>query len=182
MQRVPYLWLVYSCGGVFALAVYFVLPADPQALLYTAVGVSAALAMVAGVVIHRPAAPLGWLLLAAGQVSYATGDTLYLVVGEGIAVDVCYLGMYVFILVALVLFVRRRIPRGGSATLVDPAVLVIAAGVLWWAYVIAPVAAGGEATALLTPTRFSALRGYPSARGCTSATALGRPPPVFLPL
>jgi two-component system cell cycle response regulator len=149
IQRVPHLWLVYSCVGTFALAVYFVLPLDPQALLYTAVGVSAALAVVAGVVIHRPAAPLGWLLLAAGQVSYATGDTLYLVIGEGIAVDVCYLGMYVFILVALILFVRRRIPRGQSATLIDPAVLVIAAGVLWWVYVIAPVAAGGDATALV---------------------------------
>lgn len=149
VQRAPYLWLVYSSAGVFALALYFVLPADPQALLYTLVGVSAALAVVAGVVIHRPAAPLGWLLLAAGQVSYATGDVLYLVIGEGTAVDVFYLGMYVFILVALIMFVRRRIPRGESATLVDPAVLAIAAGVLWWVYVIAPLAADGETTALV---------------------------------
>jgi diguanylate cyclase (GGDEF)-like protein len=149
MQRVPHLWLVYSCVGAFAVLVYFLLPADPQALLYTVVGVSAALAMVAGVVIHRPAAPVGWLLLAAGQVSYATGDVLYLVIGEGTAVDVCYLGMYVFILIALIMFVRRRIPRGESATLVDPAVLVIAAGVLWWVYVIAPLAADGETTALV---------------------------------
>ena len=149
MQRVPHLWLVYSCAGLFALVVYFLLPPDPKAVLYTAVGVSAALAVIAGVVIHRPAAPLGWLLLAAGQVSYATGDILYLIIGEGTAVDVCYLGMYVFILVALIMFVRRRIPRGESATLVDPAVLVIAAGVLWWVYVIAPLAADGETTALV---------------------------------
>jgi diguanylate cyclase (GGDEF)-like protein len=148
-QRAPLLWLVYSGIGLFCLALYFVLPYDPQQLLYTAVGVSAALAVVAGVLIHRPAAPLGWLLLAAGQVSYATGDVLYLIIGEGTAVDVCYLGMYVFILVALIMFVRRRIPRGESATLVDPAVLVIAAGVLWWVYVIAPLAADGETTALV---------------------------------
>jgi diguanylate cyclase (GGDEF)-like protein len=149
VQRVPYLWWVYFAAGAVALVVYFLLPADPQAMLYTGIGVSAALAMVAGVAIHRPAAPLGWLMLAAGQVSYATGDVLYFVIGEGTAVDVCYLGMYVFLIFGLVVFVRRRIPRGDAATLIDPAVLAIAAGVVWWVYVIAPLATDSEATALV---------------------------------
>jgi two-component system, cell cycle response regulator len=149
VQRVPYLWLVYFAAGVIALIVYFLLPSEQQAGLYTAVGISAALAVVIGVVIHRPAAPIGWLMLAAGQVSYATGDVIYLFVGEGTAVDVCYLGMYVFLILALIMFVRRRIPRGDSATLIDPAVLAIAAGVVWYVYVIAPLAAGGDATVLV---------------------------------
>jgi hypothetical protein len=52
---------------------------------------------------HPPAAaPLGCLLLAAGQISYATGDILYFIIGEGTPVDVCYLGMYVFLIIALI--------------------------------------------------------------------------------
>jgi two-component system, cell cycle response regulator len=149
VQRVPHLWWVYYAVGVLALVVYFLLPAEQQSALYTSVGVSAALAVVLGVVIHRPAAPLGWLMLAAGQVSYATGDVIYFVAGEGTAVDVCYLGMYVFLILGLVVFVRRRIPRGDAATLIDPAVLAIAAGVVWWVYVIAPLTADRETTALV---------------------------------
>jgi two-component system cell cycle response regulator len=148
-QRVPSLWLVYFSVGVLALVVYFLLPTFPQALLYTAIGVSTALAVVAGVAIHRPAAPLGWYLLAAGQVAYATGDVIYLFTRESTAVDLCYLSMYVFMIIALVLFVRRRIPRGDSATLIDPAMLVVAAGVVWWVYVIVPLTADGGATAMV---------------------------------
>jgi len=145
----PHLWLIYYGLGVFALAIYFLLPEQQKSALYTGVGVSAALAVVIGVIIHRPAAPLGWLMLAAGQISYATGDVLYFVKGEGTAVDVCYLGMYVFLIFGLVVFVRRRIPRGDAATLIDPALLAIAAGVVWWVYVIAPLAADRETTALV---------------------------------
>jgi len=149
VQRAPYLWLAYLAGGLLVISVYFLLSESQKAWLYTTVGVSAAFAVVLGVVIHRPAAPLGWLLLAAGQISYATGDILYFIIGEGTPVDVCYLGMYVFLIIALIVFVRRRIPRGDAATLIDPAVLAIAAGVLWWIYVIAPLAAAGDATALV---------------------------------
>jgi two-component system cell cycle response regulator len=148
-QRVPSLWLVYFFVGVAALVVYFLLPTSPQALLYTAIGISTAVAVVAGVLIHRPAAPVGWFFLAAGQVAYATGDIVYLFTRESTAVDLCYMSMYVFMIMALVQFVRRRIPRGDSATLIDPAILVVAAGVVWWVYVIVPLTAGGEATAMV---------------------------------
>ena len=120
VQRAPYLWLAYLAGGLLVISVYFLLSESQKAWLYTTVGVSAAFAVVLGVVIHRPAAPLGWLLLAAGQISYATGDILYFIIGEGTPVDVCYLGMYVFLIIALIVFVRRRIPRGDAATLIDP--------------------------------------------------------------
>jgi two-component system, cell cycle response regulator len=149
VQRVPQLWWIYFAAGVVALVVYFLLPVDQGSVLYTGIGISAALAMVVGVVIHRPAAPLGWLLFAAGQISYATGDVLYFIIEEGTPIDVCYLGMYVFLILGLVVFVRRRIPRGDAATLIDPAVLAIAAGLVWWVYVIAPLAASGDATVLI---------------------------------
>ena len=147
-QRMPLLWLLYVSFGVVGIVVYFMLPTRPQSLLYTAIGISAALAVVAGVAIHRPAAPLGWFFLAAGQVTYATGDVIYLFTRENIVVDLCYLSMYVFMILALVQFVRRRIPRGDSATLIDPAMLVVAAGVVWWVYVIVPLAADGGATVM----------------------------------
>lgn len=149
VQRVPYLWRVYYGVGVVAMVLYFALSPDQKEWLYTAIGVSAALAVVVGVLVHRPAAPLGWLLLAAGQISYAAGDVIYFILGEGNIVDGCYLGMYVFLIFALIVFVQRRIPRGDAATLIDPAVLAIAAGVIWWVYLIAPLAADGDTTALV---------------------------------
>src|SRR6185503_16322356 len=105
VQRMPHLWWIYYAFGFFALAVYFLLPAGQKSALYTGIGISAALAVVVGVILHRPAAPLGWLMLAAGQISYATGDVLYFIKGAengGTAVDVCYLGMYVFLIFGLV--------------------------------------------------------------------------------
>jgi two-component system, cell cycle response regulator len=142
----PHLWLGYAAFGVIAIVVYYLLPAERQSTLYTVIGVSAALAVIVGVLVHRPAAPLGWLLLAAGQVSYATGDIVYFIIDEGIVIDLLYLGMYLLITLALVVFVRRRIPRGDAATIIDPAVLAIAAGAVWWVYLIAPLAADSEAT------------------------------------
>jgi two-component system, cell cycle response regulator len=149
VQRVPHLWWIYVAIGLLVLAVYFLLPVEQKSVVYTVIGVSAALAMVVGVLIHRPAAPLGWLLLAAGQISYATGDVLYFVIEEGTPIEICYLGMYAFLILGLLVFVRRRIPRGDSATLIDPAVLAIAAGVVWWVYIIAPLAANSETTVLI---------------------------------
>jgi hypothetical protein len=73
----PLVWRSYLGAGVLAAGAVLLLPAVPEALLVIAVSASAALAIVAGIVRHRPPARAAWWLLAAGQGLFALGDVLF---------------------------------------------------------------------------------------------------------
>ena len=63
----------------FAVLVHRLLPTGslPQNLVYDGIGMAAVAAIVAGVLIYRPERPQPWLLLAAGQLLFVTGDALW---------------------------------------------------------------------------------------------------------
>jgi diguanylate cyclase (GGDEF)-like protein len=149
-RQAPRRWLAYLVGGAVAVAMYLALPTGGalQGVLFTLLAGSTTAALVTGVVLHEPAARLGWMLLAAGQLLSAIGDAVDFVRPGAVWADACYLGMYVLITAALVVFVRRRTPGWDAATLIDAAVLAIGTGVIWWLYLIVPLTEDRHADAM----------------------------------
>jgi diguanylate cyclase (GGDEF)-like protein len=145
-RRRPWVFAGFLTAGVTTVMAYYLLPLfDPgrtsQDLLFTATAGTAAVAVLVGVALHRPASRMPWLLLAAGQASYAAGDALYFALGgdSPSLSDVFYLGMYLLFAAGLVVFVRRRTPGWDAPALLDAAVVAISAGVVWWVYIIPPM-------------------------------------------
>jgi hypothetical protein len=56
---------------------------------------------------------------------------------------------------ALAIFIRRRTPGWHAPTWIDATVLGTAATLMWWIYVIAPVAAGADLSPAATATAVS---------------------------
>ncbi|HEX8629578.1 MAG TPA: GGDEF domain-containing protein [Catenuloplanes sp.] len=153
----------FLAGGAAAVLGYYLLPAVAvgplantdlaQGVLFTAVSAAAAVAIVAGVAVHRPARPLPWLILAAGQVAFTVGDGLDVFVfhvldsdGYPTVADPSYLLGYPLMAWSLTIFVRRRTPGWQVATLIDAMVIAIGVGLLGWVYVIEPIATAPDVT------------------------------------
>jgi diguanylate cyclase (GGDEF)-like protein len=153
-------WLWLLTGGVVGLGAYYAAPllgvgATAQNVFYLVLGFVGMGATVAGVLRHRPERPLPWLLLAAGLASFTVGDVIWFVnhdLRDSAAFpdtsDVFYLAQYPFYGAALFVLVRRRTPDRHAATVIDAAVVTVSAGLLWWVYLLAPIAADPEFTVL----------------------------------
>ena len=130
-----------------AVLVHRLLPTGslPQNLVYDAVGVAAVAAIVAGVVIYRPERPQPWLLLAAGQLLFVTGDALWTILelmGESpfpSIADVAYLLGYPLLVVAFLMAIRLRVRGGDRAGLLDGAILASACALVGWVVLVRPV-------------------------------------------
>ncbi|GIE97526.1 hypothetical protein Ari01nite_49910 [Paractinoplanes rishiriensis] len=138
------------CGGTLPVGIYFLLPAGSlaQNLTYNAVGLLSAVFIVAGVRRYRPARPALWYLFAAGQLASVAGDVTWEIYAYVLdqepfpsLADVFYLGTYPLLLAGLVLLVRDR--RGRDLTgLIDAAILATGLGLVFWVFVLHPIAAG----------------------------------------
>ena len=136
----------YLTLGLVVVAVDMMLPAGlTRDALFCLVGFSTVAAVVAGVRLNRPRAPLAWYLAAGSIASSILGQVVYVwyanVVGPvpfPSAADVFYLGSYPPLALALLVFVRSCSPRGASAALLDSALLTVGVGLLSWVWVIAP--------------------------------------------
>lgn len=141
-------WLVYAAAGVAALAAFLVLPPAtlPQSVLYDAVALSSALAILLGVWVHRPATPWPWLLMAAGLLSFFVGDVIWVVHtlrGEDMfpsAADLFYLSGYPFLAAGLLLGIRSRLRGGDRSGLLDASILTTSVTILAWTIQIGPMA------------------------------------------
>jgi diguanylate cyclase (GGDEF)-like protein len=148
-------------AGLLAIGAYYGLAAAPGVpdAVASAVfaGFSGLTALVLAVVAvkMRSAARGPWLLLAAGQASYTVGDSLYWYTDFVLhtepfpsLADAFYLAQYPLMVGALIGLVRRRTPGWQSATLIDAAIVATAAGLLWWVYVIQPLATAPDLSSL----------------------------------
>jgi len=137
----------YVAGGAAAWAAYFLAPGlRGNGLLFDALSLSAALAIVAGVRRHRPEHALAWYCLAAAQLAFVVGDLVYYSfdlpypnVG-----DFFYLVFYPLEAAGLVLLVRHRTPGRDRASLIDAGIISLGLGVLSWVFLIGPNAATAE--------------------------------------
>ena len=65
----------FLTGGVALTGIYFLVSnLTAQSVIYDGIGIAAACAIAAGVVVHRPHARLPWLLFALGNLCSAAGD------------------------------------------------------------------------------------------------------------
>ncbi|WP_432991276.1 putative bifunctional diguanylate cyclase/phosphodiesterase [Dactylosporangium sp. CA-233914] len=133
---------------VGALSVVYYLTPDStlRTLEWTAIAALSAVALVTGVVAHRPRRPLPWLLAAAGLGSYTVGEWLFylpqLAHGEdagGLGLsDAFYLAMYPCLAGALAILVRRQNPGGDRAALLDGTIVTVGGALLTWVFLIEP--------------------------------------------
>ncbi|NUT54961.1 MAG: response regulator [Thermoleophilia bacterium] len=149
---------VLAFGGLAAalIAVHYLLPrgSGAQGLLYEAVGIASVVAVVAGLVLHRPARVAHLVLLALGLTATAVGDALFnyqqFVAGGASAsstADLAYVLAYVGYIGSVALVARRRHTAALSDAL-DAAIVTIGAGLLFWTILIQPIAADESAPVL----------------------------------
>jgi diguanylate cyclase (GGDEF)-like protein len=145
-------WLGYLAAGLVAIVGYYLIPAQgagvpARVTVYCATSVSAAVAVLVGLLRNRPRARLPWVLLGLSQVVYAIADTTFYVRHYLLGLtdypslsDPFYLGHYPLVVLALLLLIRRRTPGRDLPSVLDASVLAVVAAMLSWLYLIAPQA------------------------------------------
>ena len=158
-------WTLGICAVL--IAAYPFLPDAAQLVIYHLIGLVAVGGIVAGVRLHRLPRPLPWLLLAAGQLAFTLGDSLWdlydRVLGASPSpspADMLYVSGYPLLAAGLAMLGRRRSAAGGSADLIDAAIVTIGASVVSWVFLISPYV--GDAS-LHTAERLVAIA-YPVGR------------------
>jgi len=147
-----------ACYGIWMAvltAAYYALPGW-HIVLWSAIGVTSAAAVVVGVVIRRPSRRGPWLLLAAALVTFAAGDTTYNVMTGVLgqdnpfpsAADVLYLAMYPLLAAGLLGFIRYRTARGDRAGLLDALIVTAGLTLLSWVFLIVPYVRNTDLTVL----------------------------------
>ncbi|MFE9775353.1 EAL domain-containing protein [Streptomyces sp. NPDC005931] len=124
---------------------YYVFPT--QRLIFVAIGATGVVGILLGVLINRPAHRLPWLLLAAGNFAFASGQAAQIVliqfheeyVFPSIA-DGFYLVAYPLYAAGLLGFVRWRTSWRDHASLIDALTLTVGMALLSWIFLIEPYA------------------------------------------
>jgi len=146
----PWSWFLMS--GAVIIGVYFALSADSsygvrvsKVAAYCLVSGAAAAALVLGLRRNRPDQVRPWLWFLAGQMIYFVADCTFYVRHDLLGLtaypsisDFLYLARYPFIVIALVLFIRRRTPGRDRPALLDAAILGIGAATLVWVFLLNP--------------------------------------------
>ncbi|HEY7666501.1 MAG TPA: ATP-binding protein [Actinomycetota bacterium] len=138
-------WLYLLVGGVILTAFVFV-HAIRVGWLYNLIGVSAVVAIWAGVRMHRPHQRLAWYLVAAGLALWVSGDVITYNYERFFGTeppfpsigDLLYLSVYPFLIAGLLLLLRRRSPGSDRASLIDSLIVTIGVGTLSWVFLLAP--------------------------------------------
>ena len=109
------------------------------------IGLSGVSAIVAGVVINRPARKLPWLLLAAALASFTAGQVSFLVaqlIGTPLPfpsfADVLYLLTYPLYAAGLLIFIWWRTPGRDRRSVIDALTLTVGLALLSWIYLVLP--------------------------------------------
>ena len=134
----------YTAWMVLLLAVYYRLP-GLRVEAWGLIGLTGVIAIVAGVVINRPARKLPWLLLAAALASFIAGQMSYLVAQLTGTVlpfpsyaDVLYLLTYPLYAAGLLVFILWRTPDRDRRSLIDALTLTAGLALLSWIYLVLP--------------------------------------------
>ena len=152
-MRKAQLWHWWLAAGALAIAGYYLVPEGSPAgtLLYSGIGMASGLAVLVAVRRYRLPRPAMWYWIAASLFASTIGDILYdhykyvlVKVAYPSFADVCYLASYPFMLIGLLLLVRGR--RGRIADLIDAAIVATGLGLVFWVFVLHPMAAGAAAS------------------------------------
>ena len=109
------------------------------------ISLSGVVAVLAGVLVNRPARKVPWLLLAAALASFGAGQLSFLIAARLRVVlpfpsyaDVLYLSEYVLGAAALLIFIYWRTPDGDRRSLIDALTLTAGVALLSWTFLIRP--------------------------------------------
>jgi signal transduction histidine kinase len=147
-----WLWVAYLVAGLIATGTYFLLPWNTigQGFVYDGIGVSAAVAVVVGTRLHRPAQRLPWYFFAVGLLAFAVGDTIFNLYDKvwhrnppvPSAADVFYLSGYPFLAAGLALLIGRVEAGRRLAGLIDAAIFSTAFALVQWVFLMDDIAHG----------------------------------------
>ncbi len=151
-------WLWYLIAGSLLTYLYVVVPAFQRGStlhgpLINVLGLSGAIAILAGMRMHRPKAVFAWGFMFIGQMLFVAGDfytysltSLFgLKVGFPSPGDGLYLTVYPALMAGLFVLVRRRNPRTDRAGAIDSIILTLGIALLSWVFLIAPnIQLGGD--------------------------------------
>lgn len=136
---------VVSACVVVLTASYYIFPA--QRLIFVAIGATGVIGIVLGVFLNRPAHRLPWLLLAAGNFAFASGQAAQIILiqfhGQYVfpsVADGFYLVAYPLYAAGLLGFVRWRTSWRDHASLIDALTLTVGLALLSWIFLIEPFA------------------------------------------
>ena len=136
----------FLAAGLAAIALYYALPWNSlaQALLYDAIGASAAVATVVGARLYRPSLQLPWYLFGAGLLCFSIGDVILNLYSDvwrteppvPSAADVLYLAGYPFLACGLALLVRCLQSEDRRKGRLDAALVTAAFGLCQWIFLM----------------------------------------------
>jgi diguanylate cyclase (GGDEF)-like protein/PAS domain S-box-containing protein len=135
----------YAAWMTLLLVAYYLLPGIRVAV-WGVLALSGVGAIVAGVILNRPARRAPWLLLAAANLSFAVGQQSFLVLTQiqhqvvpfPSIVDLFYLATYPLYAAALLIFIRRRSAGYDRRSLLDALTLTVGLALLSWVFLILP--------------------------------------------
>lgn len=133
--------MLYLAFGALASAAYFTIPGlEGNGLVFSLIGLSAAVAIVVGAVRNRPRQRLPWMLFAAAQVSFVVGDLLYYSFDFDFPSvgDAFYLAVYPLLVAGLLILIRARSAGRDRGSLLDASVITVGLGLLAWVFLIEP--------------------------------------------
>jgi len=147
--------------GIVGLLVagYFFVPAGSQSVVYSGIGVSAAVAMLVGIKWHWAQPRTAWTLLALGVLAFAGGDIAF---GDGQSVpstaDMLYISGYPLVALGLFGLAPRRVTDRNDQDVLLAVSIAIAVAIVSWVFLIAPA---GDDEGVTAVSRIVAL-GYPA--------------------
>jgi diguanylate cyclase (GGDEF)-like protein/PAS domain S-box-containing protein len=135
----------YAIWWAVLIVAYYGLP-GLRAVTWGLLGLSGVAAIVVGVVIHRPARRISWLLLAAANLSFVAGQVSFLVASLiqhqplpfPSYADVLYLLTYPLIAAGLLAFIRARTPDRDQRSVIDALTLTVGLALVSWTYLVLP--------------------------------------------
>ncbi|MEW6636176.1 MAG: hypothetical protein AB1425_05110, partial [Actinomycetota bacterium] len=142
-------WWIYLLTGMLAAGAYSLLSeAFAREVLYILVSSGAAVAVVAGILVHRPRWALPWWLISGGLVLFVAGDLVWSFYEWVLGVespfpsvaDFLYLLAYPLIASGLAAMIWQRAPGRERGSLIDAALVAVGVGVLSWVFLMAPYA------------------------------------------
>jgi diguanylate cyclase (GGDEF)-like protein/PAS domain S-box-containing protein len=139
----------YVLGGYAAwvalLIVVYYEASGLRAAAWGLIGLSGVIAILAGILINRPAHKVPWFLLAAGLACFVAGQLSFLVAARlGVVLpfpsfaDVLYLSEYPLAAAGLLIFIYWRSPDGDRRSLIDALTLTAGLALLSWMFLIRP--------------------------------------------
>ncbi|HLX31533.1 MAG TPA: HAMP domain-containing sensor histidine kinase [Gaiellaceae bacterium] len=127
--------VVYATVGAIAIGVYFVLPAgNVQNTWYDGIGLSAVVAMLLGIRLHRPTSSLPWLLFAGGTLLFSVGDILSSTSLSLALSESFYLSGYPFVAAGLLVLIYLAGGHHRAAAIDEAGIATFAFAIFQWVF------------------------------------------------